>query len=61
MTGLGIGQASPSLIERELREGQLIVLCPKIDPVVGAYEITGPVASGLAIEFNRWLLSWRDT
>lgn len=61
MTGLGIGQASPSLIERELREGQLILLCPNINPIVGAYEIAGPATSSLAAGFDRWLLSWRET
>jgi LysR family transcriptional regulator, glycine cleavage system transcriptional activator len=59
MTGLGIGQASPALIERELREGQLIQLCPSISPVVGAYEIGGPAAVGRAFGFNQWLRSWR--
>ncbi|MGO4622192.1 LysR family transcriptional regulator [Ensifer sp. 2YAB10] len=60
MNGLGIGQASPSLIERELREGQLIVLCPSIDPIVGAYEIAGTPTSAVATAFDRWLLSWRE-
>ncbi|MBZ7926234.1 hypothetical protein LAC79_31135 [Ensifer adhaerens] len=60
MSGLGIGQASPSLIERELREGQLIVLCPSIDPIVGAYEIAGTPTSAVATAFNRWLRSWRE-
>lgn len=61
MSGLGIGQASPSLIERELREGQLIMLCPTVDPIVGAYEIAGTTTSGTATAFNRWLLSLRKT
>lgn len=61
MTGLGIGQASPSLIERELREGQLIVLSPHINPIVGAYEIAGSIPNGAAAGFNRWLLKWRET
>jgi LysR family glycine cleavage system transcriptional activator len=61
LTGLGIGQASPSLIERELREGQLIVLCAHINPIVGAYEISGPMPSGMADGFNQWLLTWRET
>ena len=61
INGLGIGQASPSLVERELREGQLIMLCPTIDPIVGAYEIVGTTTSGTATAFNRWLLSWRKT
>jgi len=60
MTGLGIGQASPSLIERELHEGQLIMLCPHISPVVGAYEIDGPMPLGIAAGFNQWLLTWRE-
>lgn len=59
ISGLGIGQASPSLIERELREGQLIPLCQNIDPIVGAYEITAAKPTGMAAGFNRWLLSWR--
>lgn len=60
ITGLGIGQASPALIERELREGQLIVLRPDINPIVGAYEIAGPTPTGDAAEFNRWLLTWLE-
>ncbi|MCW0002325.1 LysR family transcriptional regulator [Pararhizobium sp. YC-54] len=59
LTGLGIGQASPSLVERELREGQLIVLCPHINPIVGAYEIADRVPTGKADRFNQWLLKWR--
>jgi LysR family transcriptional regulator, glycine cleavage system transcriptional activator len=59
LTGLGIGQASPSLIERELRDGQLIVLCPHINPIVGAYKIAGHTPSGMADGFNQWLLKWR--
>jgi LysR family glycine cleavage system transcriptional activator len=59
ISGLGIGQASPSLIERELREGQLILLCPHIDPVVGAYEIAPAKPVGMAAGFKQWLLSWR--
>jgi len=61
MTGLGIGQASPSLIERELREGQLMLLCPTINPIVGAYEIAAPAPPGRAAGFNQWLQTWRDT
>lgn len=61
MTGLGIGQASPSLIERELREGQLIMLCPNINPIVGAYEMAGSTPTGLAAGFNQWLLTWRES
>ena len=61
MSGLGIGQASPSLIERELREGQLIMLCPHINPIVGAYEIAGPMSTAMAAGFNQWLLTWRET
>jgi LysR family glycine cleavage system transcriptional activator len=60
ITGLGIGQASPSLIERELREGQLIILCPHINPIVGAYKIAGPIPTGSAAEFNAWLLTWLE-
>lgn len=60
ITGLGIGQASPSLIERELREGQLILLCPNINPIVGAYEIAGSTPTDLAAGFNHWLLTWRE-
>ncbi|WP_077967296.1 LysR family transcriptional regulator [Ensifer adhaerens] len=60
MSGLGIGQASLSLIERELREGHLIVLCPHINPVVGGYEIAEPMPSGMALGFTQWLLAWRD-
>ncbi|ANH07983.1 LysR family transcriptional regulator [Shinella sp. HZN7] len=59
MTGLGIGQASPSLIERELREGQLIQLCPAINPIVGAYEIAGPAPTDRAAGFDQWLQTWR--
>lgn len=59
MTGLGIGQASPALIERELREGQLILLCPAIDPIVGAYEIAGAPPNGRAAGFTQWLQTWR--
>ncbi|WP_439618189.1 LysR family transcriptional regulator [Shinella sp.] len=55
MTGLGIGQASPFLIERELREGQLILLRPTINPIVGAYEIAGSTPTGRAVGFNQWL------
>ena len=60
LTGLGIGQASPSLIERELREGQLVVLCPHLTPIVGAYEIAGPTPNGPASGFTQWLLKWRE-
>lgn len=60
MTGLGIGQASPALIERELREGQLILLCPQVNPIVGAYEITESVPEGMAAGFNQWLRTWRN-
>ena len=60
ITGLGIGQASPSLIERELREGQLIQLCPDLNPIVGAYEISGATSVGRASGFDQWLLSWRE-
>ncbi|MEW9612287.1 LysR family transcriptional regulator [Shinella sp. S4-D37] len=59
MTGLGIGQASPSLIERELRDGQLILLCPSLNPIVGAYEIAGPAPTGRAAGFEQWLRTWR--
>jgi LysR family glycine cleavage system transcriptional activator len=59
-TGLGVGQASPALIERELRDGQLIMLCPQINPIVGAYEIAAPIPTGMAAGFNRWLLTWRE-
>lgn len=61
ISGLGIGQASPSLIEKELREGQLIVLCPSISPIVGGYEIAEPIPAGMAVGFTQWLLAWRDT
>lgn len=57
ISGLGIGQASPALIERELREGHLIVLSPDIDPIVGAYGITGSTPTGFADRFNQWLRS----
>ncbi len=60
MTGLGIGQASPALIERELREGQLVLLCPDLNPIVGAYEIAGAKLSGRASEFVLWLRSLRE-
>lgn len=59
ITGLGIGQASPSLIERELREGQLILLCPSINPIVGGYEIAGPTPAGRTAGFDQWLQTWR--
>ncbi|WP_430441217.1 LysR family transcriptional regulator [Shinella sp.] len=59
MTGLGVGQASPSLIERELRDGQLIQLCPAINPIVGAYEIAGQAPTERAAGFDRWLQTWR--
>lgn len=61
ISGLGIGQASPSLIERELRDGQLVVLCPQLNPIVGGYEISEPMPSGIALGFTQWLLAWRDT
>ena len=61
MTGLGIGQASPSLIEQELREGKLVLLCPGINPIVGAYEIGRPARTGLSAGFDQWLLSWRGS
>lgn len=61
ITGLGIGQASPALIERELKSGDLIVLSPQIDPVVGAYSTAGTSPSGMAGEFGRWLSAWRGT
>ncbi|ASY56515.1 MULTISPECIES: LysR substrate-binding domain-containing protein [Sinorhizobium] len=61
ISGLGIGQASPSLIERELREGQLIALCPAINPIVGAYEISISTGTPSALAFNDWLSAWRET
>ena len=60
ITGLGIGQASPALIEKELREGLLVVLCPHMNPIVGCYEISGQVVAGMAERFNKWLLTWRE-
>lgn len=57
ITGLGIGQASPALIERELREGQLVLLCPELAPIVGAYEIAGAKPFGRATGFVQWLRS----
>lgn len=60
MSGLGIGQASPSLIERELREGQLILLCPELNPIVGAYGIAGATPSSQATGFALWLQAWRE-
>lgn len=35
MTGLCIGQAGAWLIEKQLRDGQLIALCLNINPIVG--------------------------
>lgn len=61
IAGLGIGQASPALVERELNEGSLVMLCPTIDPIVGAYEITGATPTGSLSGFDSWLLRWRDT
>jgi len=60
IAGLGIGQASPALIERELREGQLVLLCPDLDPIVGAYEIAGEKPFGRAAGFVQWLRSFRE-
>lgn len=60
IAGLGIGQASPALVERELKEGSLVMLCPDIDPIVGAYEIAGSTATGSLSGFDKWLLGWRD-
>lgn len=60
ITGLGIGQASPALVERELKEGSLVMLCPDLDPIVGAYEIEGSTPAGSLSGFDKWLLGWRD-
>lgn len=60
ISGLGIGQASPSLVEKELREGQLLALFSSIQPIVGAYEIVSSDVTEAADAFNRWLISWRD-
>lgn len=60
ISGLGIGQASPALVERELRDGQLVILCPHLDPIVGAYEIAGAAPTIMAASFNRWLMGLRN-
>lgn len=56
MSGLGVGQASPALVERELRDGQLVLICPHLNPIVGAYEIAGASSTMIAASFNRWLM-----
>ncbi|WP_327516345.1 LysR substrate-binding domain-containing protein [Ensifer sp.] len=58
ISGLGIAQASPAFIERELRSGQLIALLPSVSPVVGAYEITRRGATGAPEGFCLWLEQW---
>ena len=61
LSGLGIGQASPSFIERELRSGQLIALLPDIAPIVGSYVLAHPPASELAEGFLAWLETQNET
>ncbi|AFL52314.1 LysR family glycine cleavage system transcriptional activator [Sinorhizobium fredii] len=61
ISGLGIGQASPALIERALREGQLVALCPGVNPIVGAYEISIAAGTPASVAFNEWLSGWRET
>ncbi len=60
LTGLGIGQASPALVERELKEGSLVMLCPNLEPIVGAYEIAGSTPTGSLSGFDKWLFAWRS-
>ncbi|MBD9595274.1 LysR family transcriptional regulator [Ensifer sp. ENS05] len=58
ISGLGIAQVSPAFIEKELRSGQLIALCPSISPIVGAYEIARRAPSGTPDSFSTWLSQW---
>ncbi len=58
MSGLGVGQANPSFVERELRSGQLLVLYPSVAPVVGAYEIAKAQGARLPQGFLEWLTRW---
>jgi LysR family transcriptional regulator, glycine cleavage system transcriptional activator len=59
VSGLGIGQASPFFVEKELRSGALIVLSPQISPVVGAYETSERVPGRPAADrFFHWLTEW---
>lgn len=59
VSGLGIGQASLFFVEKELRSGALIVLCPQISPVVGAYETSERVSGRPpADRFFQWLTEW---
>lgn len=58
ISGLGIAQAAPAFIERELRSGQLIALCPAISPIVGAYEISKRNPNGAPDSLSQWLARW---
>ncbi len=58
ISGLGVGQANPSFVERELRSGQLLALSPAVAPVVGAYEIAKAQSARLPQGFFEWLTRW---
>ncbi|MCK3780332.1 LysR substrate-binding domain-containing protein [Ensifer sesbaniae] len=58
ISGLGIAQASPAFVERELRSGQLIALCPSVSPIVGAYEIAKRGTLSTPDSFSLWLSQW---
>lgn len=58
ISGLGIAQANPAFIERELRSGQLIALCSSISPTVGAYEIAKRGPTSAPESFSTWLSQW---
>ncbi|OCP02749.1 MULTISPECIES: LysR family transcriptional regulator [unclassified Ensifer] len=58
ISGLGIAQANPAFIERELRSGQLIALCSSISPTVGAYEIGKRGPTSAPESFSTWLSQW---
>ncbi|KFC67187.1 Transcriptional regulator, LysR family [Devosia sp. LC5] len=61
LSGLGVGQASPSFIEKELRSGQLVALCADVAPIVGAYSFAHAPKSLLAGQFVSWLQTQNDT
>jgi LysR family glycine cleavage system transcriptional activator len=58
ISGLGVGQANASFVEKELRSGQLLALFPFIAPIVGAYEIAKSHTAHLPEGFLEWLSRW---